>query len=277
MAPKRSAPKEAAARPSKKTSVQVPQVLVEAAETLPPAVFTQLIKAHVLPGIDEAPFKASFQQAIDKHKATSELQSRIKFDVRKQAINASAKELKRSLKSDWRGTDHQIQCKGDIAMQSMEWLDDLFKVAIEEGLELITVQKCLIFMEGHVVTMMNDRTRTKYGHCYDYLSGTVNSSDGDSRYKGSPDVVIPLFWRDLLLVAIIEGDKALLSNFKTHRAAAKPEVYSSYPMNLTDLLPSIPGPEHKKGIDLQDDWHTDAMEKAMPQLRESLKGCVTAA
>lgn len=231
----------------------------------------------MLPGIDDTSFKAFFQQAIDSCKAKSALQSRINFDVRKQAINASAKELKRSLKNDWHdGIDYQIECKGEIAMQAMEWLDNLFKVAIEEGLELATVQKCLVFMEGHIVTMMNDNTRCDYSNCYDCLSDTVKSSNGDTRYEGPPNVVIPLFWRDLLLVAIIQGDKALLSTFKTHRAAAKPEGFSSYPLNLTDLLPSTPGPEHKKGIDLQDDWHTDAMEKAMPQLREFLKSCVSA-
>lgn len=274
MAPKRRAPKEAAARPSKKSLVQIPQVLVEASETLPPAVFIKLISQHVLPGIDDASFKAFFQQAIDTFKAKSELQSRINFDVRKQAINASAKELKRSLKNDWHdGTDYQIDCKGDIAMQAMEWLDNLFKVAIEEGLELATVQKCLVFMEGHIVTMMNDNTRCDYSNCYDCHSDTVKSSQGDSRYDGPPNVVIPLFWRDLLLVAIIQGDKALLSNFKTHRAAAKPKPFDSYPVTLTDLLPLTPGPEHdhdRNKEDLQDDWHTDAMKKAMPQLHDFL-------
>lgn len=71
----------------------------------------------------------------------------------------------------------------------------------------------------------------------------------------------------------------MLSNFKTHRAAAKPKPFGSYPVNLTNLLPSTPGPEHdndRNKEDLQDNWHTDAMKKAMPQLRDFLKGCVTA-
>ena len=164
-------------------------------------------------------------------------------------------------------------------MEAMKWLDNLFRVAVEDGLELATVQKCLVFMEGHIVTMMNDNTRCDYGDCYDSFSGTVTNSKGDSRYEGSFDVVIPLFWRDVFLVAISQGDKALLSKFKIHRAAAKPTHCCSYPMSLTELLPLTPGPEHngdRNKEDLQHKWHTDALKKAMPQLREFLKQCTNA-
>ena len=93
-------------------------------------------------------------------------------------------------------------------------------------------------MEGHTVTTMNDNTRCDYSDiyiidCYEVLSGTVTEVKGDSRYEGPPDVVIPLFCRDLLLVAISQGDQALLGKFKTHRAAAKPTLGCSYPMSLT--------------------------------------------
>ena len=62
-------------------------------------------------------------------------------------------------------------------------------------------------MEGHVVAMMNDNTRCDCGDCYDCFSGIVTNSKGDSRYESPLDDVIPLFWRDLLLVAISQGDK----------------------------------------------------------------------
>lgn len=55
-----------------------------------------------------------------------------------------------------------------------------------------------------------------------------------------------------------------------------PANCNSYPTNLTDLLPLTPGPEHDKDPnkeDLQDEWHTNAMKAAIPQLRAFLKDC----
>ena len=90
--------------------MQISQVLVEASDTLPPADLIKLIEAHVLPGIDGVSFETMCQQATDKYKTKSDLQFKINCGVHKQAINASAKELKRSLRSDWHdGTDDQIE------------------------------------------------------------------------------------------------------------------------------------------------------------------------
>lgn len=69
MAPKRSAPKAAAAKPAKKSKGKVPEVLTEASAVLPQSDFVKLIKQHVLPGIDDEAFKSTFQQAINSFKA----------------------------------------------------------------------------------------------------------------------------------------------------------------------------------------------------------------
>ena len=137
--------------------------------------------------------------------------------------------------------------------------------AIEDGLELATVQKCLIFMEGHIIAMMSDNCRTDYSDCFVCFESTISDSKGDSRYKGMPDSVIPCFWRDLLLMAIIQGDKAVLTKFRAHKDTST---------LLTDLLLVTPGPERdqeRNKEDLQFAWHTDAMKDAMPQLRAFLK------
>lgn len=164
---------------------------------------------------------------------------KISFDAHKQSINASAKELKRSLRSDWHdGYEDQVELKGQIVGEVDTWLNSLFKVAIEDSLELAIVQKCLIFMEGHVIAMMSDNCRTDYSDCYDCFESTISDSTGDSRYQGMSDSLIPYFWRDLLLMAIAQGDKTVLTNFKAHKDAAKPRSKPFGPSNYLDRLAS---------------------------------------
>lgn len=100
-------------------------------------------------------------------------------------------------------------------------------------------------------------------------------------------MVIPLFWRELLLTATIQNDEGVLQRFHTHREGAdtKQEVrkqicgYYNMPTTLTSLLhytrdPNCP--EQLSGPDGQffyDNWHTPAMKAAVPRLRAFLVKC----
>jgi len=100
-------------------------------------------------------------------------------------------------------------------------------------------------------------------------------------------VVNPLFWRDLLLTAIIQNDKGVQKRFHSHRGGAdtKEEVRTQFhdnysvPTTLTSLLhytrdPTCP--EQLSGPDGQssdDNWHTPAMKAAVPRLRAFLVKC----
>lgn len=158
------------------------------------------------------------------------------------------------------------------------WLNNLFQVGIERGLELDTIQKCLIFMEGHILALIN---ATQDPHYYDAcFECHVYGPKFAIRYDGSPDYVLANFWRDLLLIAIVEGDKVVLANFKAHKADIGKTARASWlKESLCNLLPYTPDPAQGKdpdeerlgAVDWQNSWHTDAMRAAVPCLRAFLQ------
>ena len=119
---------------------------------------------------------------------------------------------------------------------------------------------------------MHDNCRTSYSDCYDIFKISIASSAGESRYQGMPEDIIPLFWRDLLLTAIMQGDKAVLAKFKAHVAGPEPKADDwGKTASLADLLPITSGSGQKSEEDLQDRWYSDAMRKALPKLVAFLK------
>lgn len=280
MSSKRTAGGTAAARPVKKTKSTVSAILTEAQAALPVAEYLKLLNKNVLPGLDVERSREVFEKAIRNSKTKQDVAQKIGFESNKQNINQQQKALEKDIKQNWHdGWQEQIDMMVGIADEVSSWLDRLFKVAVEAGTELATVQKCLIFMEGHILQLMNNRCRTRYDECFDSLEHTIKSSGGLARYNGPPDTTLPLFWRDLLLMAIIQGDKAVISAFKAHRQ----KLGGNYKSGMTgdaDTLTHLwehvrdaekpskhPAADDKK---FQDEWHTDEMRAALPQLRAML-------
>lgn len=150
---------------------------------------------------------------------------------------------------------------GDIFM----WLNSLFEVAIERGLELARTQRYLFFMERAMSRMADNRCRTKYRDHLDWMEEQITDSKGVLMYHGSPEAVFHYFWRDLLLTAFVQEDTAVVKAFCDHRYKSE-----KLPLSLTDLPkysynPS--DPERKADDDgAGDDWHTDAMRAELPKL-----------
>ncbi len=222
MSPKRSASRAVVTKPSKKS--KVPAVLTEASVVLPQGQYMKLLNQHVFLGLDDAAFRDVVQQAISDFKAKDDVDQIVNFARHRTSLCGQAKELKRSLRQDWHdGFDDQIEMKGGIIQEIVDWLNDLFKLAIEKGLELAAAQKCLIFMETQMLQIMHDNCRCKYQMCYDAFGGTVTDSSGAKRYSGAPDTIIPQFWKDVLLMAIVKEDKGSWrrSNLTTSALAKK--------------------------------------------------------
>jgi len=57
--------------------------------------------------------------------------------------------------------DMMCMIAGDIS----DWLNQLFKIAIDRGVKLAEVQECLMFMEESIMQMINNRSRSKYDDC----------------------------------------------------------------------------------------------------------------
>lgn len=271
MPPKRAGQPISAARPAKRSTSKLSPVLTEASTVLPQAEFVKLIKKHVLPGLDDEAFKDVFQQAIVKFKTKDAVDQKIKLEDHKKSIKQHAKELKSSLRHHWHdGHEDQVHIKHCITGEVLEWLNDLFEVAIEGGTQLAITQKCLMFMEDQVVAIMDDNCRVDFYDCCD-PDYTVSNSTGETRYDGSPDTVIPRFWRDLLLMAVIHNDTAVINSYKAHSSS---DGAGSY---LSDVLACTRHPDHpqlNKAADrceYDDDWHTAAMKAAGPKLRAMLE------
>ena len=257
---KRSASRAMITKPSKKA--KVPAVLTEASVVLSQDQNMKLLNQDVLPGVDDAAFRDVVQQAISDFKAKDDVDQIVDFAGHRASLCEQAKELKRSLRQDWHdGSDDQIEMKGGIIQEIVDWLNDLFKLAIEKGLELAASQKSLIFMETQMLQIMHDNCRCEYQMCYDAFGGTVTDSSGAKRYSGAPDTIILQFWRDILLMAIMKEDKGVLETFQSHykRTGKKADRPWGPARNLTNVLPCTPG---SKLADKppEGDWHTDAMK-----------------
>ncbi len=108
----------------------------------------------------------------------------------------------------------------DILGEISAWLNDLFKVAIEKGSDLTSVQQHLIFIEEHMLEIMHSNCRSAYSESVSDggdPESAITDSTGATRYLNTLDMVIPLFWRDLLMTATIQNDKRVLQRFHTHR------------------------------------------------------------
>ena len=280
MSSKRTAKGTAAARPVKKMKSTVPAILTEAQAALPVAEYLKLLNKNVLPGLDVEPFREVFEKAIHISRTKQDVAHKIGFGSHVQKINQQQKALEQDINQNWHD-DYQEQTEtiAGVAHEVSSWLDRLFKVAVEAGKELAHVQTCLIFMEGHILQLMNNRCRIPYTDCYDILDYTIESSGGLTRYDGPPDTTLPLFWRDLLLMAIIQGDKTVISAFKAHRqelGGKSKNGKMGVPVTFTHLSEYVRDPEkpsQNPAADdekLQDKWHTDEMRAALPELRAML-------
>ena len=85
---------------------------------------------------------------------------KIKLDDHKKSLKQQAKERKSGLRHDWHdGSDAQMQIQNYLTGEVLTWLNDLFEVAIEGGLQLATTQECLVFIESQMIDMMQDNCR----------------------------------------------------------------------------------------------------------------------
>jgi len=287
MAPKRIAINGSNSKVAKKGKVS--DVLTRAIATLPRKELVELFSTHVLPGVIDKAFRGIFQEALNAHSRTDAEKQEIKWDSYKKSIARKAKELKKSLRrlEFW---EEQYCMTCDILGEISAWLNDLFKVAIEKGSDLTSVQQHLIFIEEHMLEIMHNNCRSAYSESVSDggdPESAITDSTGATRYLNTLDMVIPLFWRDLLLTATIQNDEGVLQRFHMHREGAdtKQEVrkqicgYYNMPTTLTSLLhythdPTCPeqlsGPD---GQSFDDNWHTPAMKAAVPRLRAFLDKC----
>lgn len=100
--------------------------------------------------------------------------------------------------------------------------------------------------------------------CTDATTHQITNSEGNVCYEGPPEWVIPRFRRDLLIMAIIQKDAAVI------------EAFTAYRHECQEMLEVTRDPddpqriEDEYGMGFQDEWHTIAMKAALPELRAVL-------
>ena len=265
----------AAVRKARNSRRRLSHIIWEALETQPHVTLLDVLVTQVLPGTDVRCFNATFRQVLEIVRASlvckDEVDRLINFTVHQQDMNLLA-ELRDKLQAaidagygpETADVLQQQQVRQDIEDEVQSWLQSLFQVGILRGLHLVTVQRCLIFMEGHMMAVMNAKSILAKEY-FPTSSECRFTSKGDLVYKNSPEIVIHCFWRDLLLTAIVQNDKAVLNEFKAHAA-------TNAGLRLADALCEKVGFGHDilhyqaEQVKLFCSCHTADMEAAMPEL-----------
>lgn len=257
MAPKRAAPQALAARPAKKGKVS--DILAQAFAVLPRKELSRLFTLRVLPGISDKPFRSIFEEAVERYTPSDEEKRRNRWDAHQESLEKKGNALKKDLRRNWHdGYDDQSEMAGGIFSEVGHWLNDLFEVAIEQGSDLISAQQRLIYIEKQVLQIMHNNCRYGYAQNmsdnYDTYKCSITDTTNAARYCNTIDIVIPLLWRDLLLVATVQSNQEVLEDFTRHRKRADKSVHVrktnrfacgyDLPTTLTSLLPYTRDPQH---------------------------------
>ena len=184
---------------------------------------------------------------------------------RTTSISEQLEYLENHIAEDWHdGWQAQCYMMCVIAGDISDWLNQLFKIAIDRGVKLAKVQECLEFMEESIMQMINNRCRTKYDDCTDANTHQITNSEGNVCYEGPPEWVIPRFRRDLLIMAIIQKDAAVIEAFTAYRHECQELLEVTHDPDDPQRI------EDEYGMGFQDEWHTIAMKAALPELRAIL-------
>ncbi|DBA66625.1 TPA: hypothetical protein ACH3X2_002195 [Trebouxia sp. C0005] len=189
---------------------------------------------------------------------------RIHWTSKTTSISEQLEYLEDHIAEDWHdGWQAQCDVMCMIAGDICDWLKKLFKIAADRGVKLAEVQECLMFMEESIMQMINNRSRTKCEDCTDATTDVITNSKGDVCYKGPPE------WKD---AAVVEAFKAYRQECQE---LIEDKTYHDKVM-LRELLDVTRDPdnpqriEDKYGIGFQDEWHTDTIKAALPELRALL-------
>ena len=77
--------------------------------------------------------------------------NRIGYEEHKASLSGDVKDLLKHVKRDWHdGYEEQSEMMSEIAGEILGWLPDLWQIAVEDGLELSLIQKCLLLCSDTV-------------------------------------------------------------------------------------------------------------------------------
>ena len=128
------------------------EILAQLLNKTPPDSLCKILEKNLHPALDNLPEQARsgitevLQQALADAERVHHLRNAIGFEKHRKSLEARVKDLEKSVKRSWKhGYEEQAELIEGIANEVLKWLPLLWKIAIEEGLEIQAVQKCLAF------------------------------------------------------------------------------------------------------------------------------------
>lgn len=209
----------------------LPSTILRALSTsLPPNTFVNLL-SRLYPTLDALPelHRTTVSNALAEIQRDSgeilRIAAAVNYDTHKKSLEDTVKALNKSYKRIWKYSDReQEEITNKFTGEVLEWLPILWR-AIEHGLELDIVQKCLLLCTETV-------TNVKICTGSDWLFGdekmSITDSKGVTIYEGR-DVSDGLHWMwgEILVTASAQGAKTKYIESDIERLEIQDGVYRS--------------------------------------------------
>jgi hypothetical protein len=202
--------------------------------SLPPDAFIKLLENKLYKILDALPtaHKTTVSDALIDAKRDSDETRRklfaIGYDEHKKSLEEGVKALLKDVKRDWKdGWERQGEMMGEIAGEVLEWLPTLWRVAVEDGLELQLIRKCLVLCTETIKKTANSNSRSEF--CDMDFELTVKNRVGVTIYEEScADIYDALawMWKEILVAASAEGAATKAIESDINRLELKDAVYS---------------------------------------------------
>jgi len=219
---------------SSSSSKQDPSAILRALSTsLPPNTFIKLLEKGLYPVLDALPaaHKTDISNALvevkrDSDESLRKLQA-IGYDEHKESLEDSVKALNKSVKRDWKdGSEEQGEMMEEIAAEVLEWLPILWRTAVEDGLELPLIRKCLLLCTETINKVANCNSRSEFGDL-DFEVTITNSDDVKIYEETSAGIehTLAWMWKEILVMASAQGAPTKNIESDIERLNIKDDVY----------------------------------------------------
>ena len=217
--------------PSSSSSNQNPSVVLRALSTsFSPDTFIKLLENTLYPALDALPTaqKTAVSNSLTVLTLTKPKLDAIGYDTHKKSLDDAVRALNKDIKRNWKdGWEEQGEMMGEIAGEVLEWLPTLWRVAVNDGLELELIRKCLLLCSETIHKVANSNSRSEFGDM-DFEVTITDSKDikiYEETHAGI-DHTLAWMWKEILVAASAQGAATKAIESDIDRLKIKDDVYS---------------------------------------------------
>ncbi|KAJ3894174.1 hypothetical protein GG344DRAFT_74303 [Lentinula edodes] len=199
-----------APRPTTVALGQTPSdLLTQMLKLTSPEALVKVLERTLYPTLDTLPAKPRsdivevLQKALKDTERVHELRTTIEYETRRKSLESQIKNLEKDAKRNWKhGYEEQGEMMSEIATEVLEWLPDLWRIGVEEGIEIPAIQRCLSLCTTIIRRIENCGSRAEFSDMDFEL--TIEDSDGQTVYKHRYQPVsdtVAWMWRELWISA----------------------------------------------------------------------------